>query len=316
MDLSPEAELPFLPTVAPKRPMLAADAPPPDQLRFPYLVSPKVDGIRATRWGGRLYSRSLKLIPNKHIQSLSYAANLPAPFDGELVVGSATGEGVFNRTTSGVMSRDEAPAFTWYVFDYVPISEVQRHVFQGRYNRLTQYADEIERHAPWIKVLRHIMVHNIEQLLRAEQNAINLGFEGLMGRDPTGPYKHGRSTVLEGWLYKFKRFVSDEALVIGYIEEMHNTNEATINELGYTKRSSHAGGMVGKGTLGALVCKNLAGAEFNIGNGFTADQRRQLWAIRDQLVGRIAKFKRFPIGEKDKPRFPVWEGFRDLRDMG
>lgn len=303
------------PPFEPKRPMLAVDAPSPDEYRFPYLVSPKVDGIRATRWSGRLYSRSLKLIPNHHIQSRSYAANLPAPFDGELVVGSATGDGVFNRTTSGVMTRDGEPDFTWYVFDYVPTSEVQRHVFQGRYNRLMQHAKEIERHAPWIKVLQHKLVHNIEQLLQAEQEAIDLGFEGLMGRDPLGPYKHGRATVKEGWLYKFKRFVNAEAIVLGYIEEMQNTNEATINELGYTKRSSHADGMVGKGTLGALVCRTMEGVEFNLGNGFTAEDRRMLWAIRDQLIGRIARFKKFPIGEKDKPRFPVWEGFRDLRDM-
>lgn len=301
--------------MTPSKPMLACDAPSADQLRFPLLVSPKLDGIRATYWDGQLYSRSLKLIPNEHIQFMARSARLPAAFDGELVVGDPWGDGVFNRTTSGVMSHQGTPAFTWWVFDYVPTSEKNRHAFQGRYNRLATSTTGIQAFHPWIKVLKHKLVHSVEDLIAAEQHCLDQGFEGLMARDPNGPYKHGRATVKEGYLLKIKRFADSEALVVGYAEEMENTNEATTNELGNTKRSTHAAGMVGKGTLGALLCKTMEGVEFSLGGGFTADQRAQLWAIRDTLVGRIAKYKHFVVGMKDKPRFPVWLGFRDPRDM-
>lgn len=299
----------------PKKPFLACDAPPADQLRFPLLVSPKLDGIRATYWGGQLYSRSLKLIPNLHIQAKAKQARLPAAFDGELVVGDPWGEGVFNRTTSGVMSIQGEPSFTWWVFDYVPDADKDSHMFQGRYNRLATNTSAIQAFNPWIKVLEHRLVHNVEELIAAEQHCLDQGFEGLMARDPYGPYKHGRSTAKEGWLMKIKRFADAEALVIGFEEEMQNTNEATTNELGHTQRSTHAAGMVGKGRLGNLVCKTPEGVEFSLGGGFTAEQRAQLWAIRDTLIGRLAKYKHFPIGIKDKPRFPVWIGFRDVRDM-
>ena len=299
----------------PQKPMLAGDAPPADQLRFPLLVSPKLDGIRATYWGGQMYSRSLKLIPNNHTQILAKMANLPAAFDGELVVGDPWGEGVFNRTTSGMMSIQGEPRFTWWVFDYVPTNEKDRHGFLGRYNRLATNTTAIQSFNPWIKILEHRMVHTVEELIAAEQHCLNQGFEGLMARDPHGPYKHGRSTVREGYLLKIKRFADSEALVVGFEEEMQNTNEATTNELGNTKRSTHAAGMVGKGTLGALLCKTKEGIEFSLGGGFTQAQRAELWAVRGTLPGRIAKYKHFEVGVKDKPRFPVWLGFRDPRDM-
>lgn len=299
----------------PKKPMLACDAPAADLLRFPLLVSPKLDGIRATYWNGQLYSRSLKLIPNNHIQIMAKMAQLPAAFDGELVVGDPFGNDVFNRTTSGVMSHDGEPRFTWWVFDYAPTNEKDRHGYLGRYNRLATNTTAIQSRNAWIKILEHRMVHSVEELIAEEQRALDQGFEGLMARDPHGGYKHGRATVREGTLMKIKRFQDSEALVIGYVEEMENTNEATTNELGNTKRSTHAAGMVGKGTLGALLCRTAEGIEFSLGGGFTAADRAALWGVRESLPGRLAKYKHFAVGVKEKPRFPVWLGFRDPRDM-
>ena len=58
------------------------------------------------------------------------------------------------------------------------------------------------------------------------------------------------------------------------------------------------------------------GAEFRVGTGFTAAVRAELWDIRDELAGRIAKIKSFPVGTKDRPRHPVWLGWRDLKVDG
>ena len=86
-------------------------------LRFPYLASPKLDGIRCIVLDGVPVSRSLKIIPNKHIQQL---LSLPAlnGLDGELIIGSPTAEDAFRATTTVVMSHaKEVADFVYWVFD-------------------------------------------------------------------------------------------------------------------------------------------------------------------------------------------------------
>ncbi len=109
---------------------------------------------------------------------------------------------------------------------------------------------------------------------------------------------------------KLKRFVDADFEVIGYEERKHNGNEATKDELGRTKRSSHKENKVGLGDLGALVLQG-DGFTFSVGTGFDDATRKALWEIRDKgLVGRLAKIKYFPIGVKEAPRFPVFIGWR------
>jgi DNA ligase-1 len=142
-----------------------------------------------------------------------------------------------------------------------------------------------------------------------------------MVRSLTAPYKYGRSTAKEGGLVKVKRFEDSEALVVGVEERMHNGNEATVDHLGHTKRSTHQANKTGRGDLGALVCildpHSAINVRFNVGSGFTDAQRAELWAIRDQLPGRIVKFRHFAAaGVVEAPRFPVFIGFRHPDDLG
>jgi DNA ligase-1 len=122
-------------------------------------------------------------------------------------------------------------------------------------------------------------------------------------------------------MIKIKRFTDGEAVVVGVEEQMHNTNEATTNALGYTERSSHQANQIGTGALGAFLCRSLPGpddetdVEFSVGTGMTAADRTWMWNNREQMVGKIIKYKSFPVGVKDKPRHPVFLGFRDAEDL-
>src|SRR5690606_22412947 len=66
------------------RPMLAVEASIED-IRFPVLASPKLDGIRATMVDGKALTRSLKPIPNHHVR-MWLEANCPNGWDGELML--------------------------------------------------------------------------------------------------------------------------------------------------------------------------------------------------------------------------------------
>lgn len=288
------------------KPMLATDAD-LDKLRFPLLASPKLDGIRAVVRDGVVFSRSNKPIPNKYVQELFSKCT---HVDGELIVGEPTSKTVYNDTTSGVMSRDGQPNVWLYAFDHIgPVIDP----YDKRRRRLKSYIDEI---GP-ARVLLHEQeeVNTLDELFEYEETCLTEGYEGLILRHPFAPYKMGRSTMNEGYLLKLKRFQDAEAVVIGFEERMHNGNEATVNELGRTKRSSHKANKSGRGDLGALVCRTAEGIEFNIGTGFTDDERTRAWNNRDRFLGQLAKFKFFPVGVKEAPRHPVFLGWRDVRDM-
>ena len=287
------------------KPMLATDAD-IEKLRFPLLASAKLDGVRAVVRDGVVYSRSNKPIPNKFVQDSFKHLDC---VDGELIVGEPNSSTVYRDTVSHVMSHDKTDYdIRFYAIDHVRFPEKR---YTDRRNLL--HYDEIRYKN--VHVLEQRVIMNPIALLAYEEEMLDLGYEGLILRDQYAPYKMGRSTVKEGYLLKMKRFVDSEALVIGFEERMHNGNEATTNELGRTKRSSHAAGKTGRGDLGALICRNAEGVTFNIGTGLDDDQRQAIWQDQDNYLGRLAKYKFFPVGVKDAPRHPVFLGWRDKIDI-
>jgi len=282
-------------------PMLAGKAPKDlAKLRFPYYLSPKLDGVRATVQGGIVMSRSLKPIPNKHVQELF--GHLEG-YDGELIVGDPTSSNAFRVTTSGVMTLTGAPEVCFHVFDSLGFEP-----WTVRQDRLI--------HGGRVVHIKQHYVEKAESVTRLEQYYLALGFEGVMLRHPHSPYKHGRSTTNEGYLLKVKQFLDSEAVVVGMQERLHNANEATTNALGYTERSNHSANMVPTGTMGALEVKDLrSGVEFCIGTGFDDAERAWWWSQGAAANGLIVKYSYFPSGSKDKPRFPAYLGQRARLDL-
>jgi len=288
--------------------LLPRELPDLDTLKYPVIVTPKLDGIRCLIKDGVALSRTLKPIPNKHIQQ--WASDNAVTFqgmDGELIVGEPTSPTVYRDTNSFVMSHDKVGDFMFYHFDWWD-------------DTVSDYIDRTmphEYHSEWpnhTHVLRYEAA-NKEELLEIEEEYLNDGYEGVIIRNFKGKYKYGRCTMKEANAFKLKRFEDAEATIVGFEEEMHNGNEAETNELGRTKRSTSKAGLRGKGTLGALVCRTSDGVEFNIGSGFDSDDRTNFWRDQEQLKGAIVKYKHFPIGVKDKPRHPIFLGFRDKIDM-
>ena len=284
-------------------PLLAVEAD-FDILTYPKLASIKLDGIRCVIVDGVAVTRSLKPIPNEHIRGLLSRPEFNG-LDGEILCAEPTDPDCYRKTNSAVMSKDGTPPFTFYVFDKHD-EDAHFHERLGRAHDLAAQQYDIR-----ITLLEHTVVTCKEELDEFEQHAVDAGHEGIMLRCPNGKYKQGRSTAKEQILLKVKRFVDGEAEVVGVQEEMANLNEATKNALGQTERSSHAAGKVGKGTMGALLVRDLVtGVEFSIGSGFTRADREAAWP-----VGTIVKYKSFPVGVKDRPRFPIFLGLRDKADM-
>lgn len=298
------------------KPMLAGKCTDTGKLKFPVLCSKKLDGVRATVQGGQLLSRSLKPIPNINVQKLF--KGLPEGTDGELIFGDPCSPTAYRDTVSIVMSDDKpADGIQFWCFDSVMVGYAAAP-FVVRFKNVQ---GTVAIGCVGVRLVQHVQINSLEELDAYEAAALAEGNEGVMIRSLDGPYKCGRSSEREGYLLKLKRFEDCEAEVTACFELMHNDNEAFTNELGRTARSSHQENKVGTDTLGGFIVRGLngtyEGVEFRVGTGFDAEQRRNMWvpAERVKLIGRIAKIKYFPTGGKDKPRHPVFLGWRDERDM-
>lgn len=287
--------------------MLAAEAD-LTRLSFPLFVSPKLDGIRASVVDGKLLTRTLKEVPNRVVYDLFSQPSLNG-LDGELIVGDPTAPDVYRNTVSGVMSREGNPNFTYYVFD---LHNEQR----GYFDRLQMLYESFDGKGA-TQVLPQTLLKNHDELEEYEAKTVTqAGYEGVILRRPDALYKFGRSTAKEGYLLKLKRFVDSEAVVLSVIEEMHNANEAKTNALGRTERSSHKDNKIGKERMGALLVRDLySGVEFQVGTGFTDEDKAWWWTQRDAVMPPVIKYKSFPIGVKDKPRHPVYLGIRHIGDL-
>lgn len=281
-------------------------------IQFPVWVSPKYDGIRSVVRKAKLLSNNLLPIPNRHTQKLFGQAVLNG-LDGELIVGQPCGEGVFNRTTSGVMSVDGTPDVAYYVFDFLaPKNNVP---FQERVDTLHKFMRtiKVETLCP-VRLVQQTAIADVRALERYVAEKLAQGYEGVMLRSPHGLYKHGRSTLTEQYLMRIKPYVDSEAVVLGCEEGVTNTNEQG-NIKG--RRRSLKAGLVPSGTLGNLLVRDIhSGVEFALGTGTMKQAEARLeWGNRAGLVGRIAKYKYQRYGTVDKPRQPILLGWRHPADL-
>jgi DNA ligase 1 len=252
-------------------------------------------------------TRSFKPISNRFIREW-IETNLPDGVDGELTLRGGT----FSQSASAVGARDGEPDFLFHVFDLVVEGIAQRYdhrMANLEYWKIT---------SPHVGKVLPVKIENAAQLAVYEEECLAAGYEGVMVRDPAGPYKCGRSTEREGYLLKIKRFEDAEAVVLATYEGMTNQNEAQQDAFGRTKRSLSQAGMVGRGELGGFIVRRLeSGVEFRLGYNHVLGgiDRVSLWLRRETLVGKLVKFKHQPSGAKEAPRFPKFIGFREAWDM-
>ena len=216
-------------------PLLLAESWTPDVDPTSWLMSEKLDGVRAY-WDGEQF---LSRLGNRLHAPAWFTEGLPnAVLDGELWVGRKQ----FQKTVSIVRRQDQPDTWKEVKFIAFDAPEVPGG-FEQRQAKLreslapTAYAECLQQAAcDGVEHLRH-------ELARVEA----LGGEGLMLRRPGSRYEAGRSATL----LKVKSFHDAEAVVVGH-------------EPG---KGRH------KGRLGALAVTLPDGTRFSVGSGFTDAER-------------------------------------------
>ncbi len=299
------------------KPLLAEAPDPRFPLRFPFFTSPKYDGIRCMIRPEGPVTRKLKAIPNRALRELLSHPALPW-LDGELLAGEPSANNAMQVTTTAVMSHvADFSKVQFYVFDHTAAPE---HQYSERLKYVVEAVAKAQDAGLPVKLVLQTLVHLESELEEYEQLILAEGYEGVIIRSPSARYKFGRSTAKEQIMLKIKRFVDTEGEIVGFYEQMENTNEQTRDELGYAKRSSHQEGKVGKGTLGGMRVRlsppwTGETVEVGTGQGWTKEFRQFVWDNQEQFLGQMLKYKYQECGSKDKPRIPIGLGFRHPDDL-
>lgn len=244
-----------------KEPMLAGTYN-SKRVTFPIFAQPKIDGIRIMIDKGVAYTRSLAPFPNHHLQDVvKRNARAWQGYDGELTIGNTLKE------SQSIMSKYDQHAFIINVFDV--------------WDSIAAFSERMTfdlKPSRYVRRVNTVLLSNIADLESYERECISNGYEGIILRDPSAQYKHGRSHACE--LVKIKRFTDSEGLLIGF-----NRN-------------------------GSMLVRHEVFGQITISNGLPDSMR-----ANDSLMGRMVKFKYQTHGTDHTPRHATFIAMRDNRDM-
>jgi len=231
-----------------------------DQNITGWVMSEKLDGIRAYWNGKNLISRGGKLIYSPKWFTKDYPS---FPIDGELW----TKRGDFENISSIV--RDKTPSNGWKSITYniFEVPNAKGNLWQ-RLSKVKPYKSKI------IKIIPQIEVKNRANLQKFLKEIEAKGGEGVVVRNPRSPYIAKRTSNA----LKVKSFYDTECKVTRYIK----------------------GNGKFRDMLGSLECKLENGTLFKIGSGFTNQERKNPPPIGSIITFKYKEFTkygkpRFPV---------------------
>ena len=337
------------------KPLLAVDATEHlDNVKFPKLASTKFDGIRCVFHPEKgMISRSFKKIQNlqlqfKFEQMQEHAEMTNIIFDGELYSHDLNFQEIMRTcmtqdfwTTKGSRRIMEEKGFTdfldykkyvsklidsisFYCFDCVGmLSDSHKAPFVNRQMTIK----DID--LPFVIPVEQWEVHSADEVRDAFKKALDKGFEGLILRDPNGPYKFGRSTLKEEYLLKCKPFESFDGQVIEVIQatEVDPNAEKTVNELGRSVTSKKKDDRIPIEKASAFKVRYIEdvtdlqgvpqeqyGHELKVSLAMTDVEKEEVWKNRDSYIGKWIEYKGMVVGAKDVPRHAVMLRFREAKE--
>ncbi len=231
-----------------------------------YLVSEKLDGVRAYWDGERLLTRG-----GREIQAPRWFVDgLPKQkLDGELWLG----RGTFERL-SGIVRREQPVDAEWRSVRYMIFELPETSgTFRQRAEAIRQLVHAVN--VPWLQEIEQFEVVDRKMLKARLDAVVRSGGEGLMLHRADALYATGRSQDL----LKLKPWDDAEAEVIGHLP-------------GKGKY---------RGMLGALRMRLPDGREFSLGSGLSDALRRE-----PPPIGSLVTYRFRDLTASGLPRFPTF----------
>lgn len=259
-----------------------------DELEFPIIAQPKLDGIRCLKVGKSLIGRNGKFISNiklyEFLQSIIQEENYI--FDGELYSHELT----FNDILSQINSDDKElhPSIRYTIYDLITKTEWENKKcttkYYDRWQRILSFVHNKENMV-WIGGK---IVNSVKELNDYYEECLKDGFEGIMIKDLNGLYEWKR--VKQNVMGKIKPSEDHDVIIKGF-QEGEGRNEKS---------------------LGAFIC-DFNGVSVKVGSGFDDKQRKEYWENRNTLLDTWVTVKAQEITKDGSLRFPVFVRFRDAK---
>lgn len=238
-------------------------------LRFPLIVQPKLDGLRAIaikRQPGRSRAEWFSFYgkPLYHTESLD--ASLPpgvGVFDGEITWPGhpfSDAYGAMKRSQSPFPEKDE---LRFHVFDRLTLDEWKHKETERPLRaRLQQLA--AEKFGPQIRKVPSHTATSAAQFRVWQKGFLEKGFEGAMAKDPEAPYFWKRHPAWQ----RYKPTKTVDVKITGM----------------------HEGAGKWSGALGAFDIRLPSGVTQRVGGGLISEDERRKWWERN-LVGKTLEVK-------------------------
>ena len=275
-----------------------------DDVIYDCWASIKYDGFRTAIKGGKTVLNSLRELDNLHTRKLLTSVPELEGHDGELVMLPLNDNKCFNRCQSAFRAAKGEPDFRFVVFD-----RINEASFEDRWINFKK-----PKYPPWVIVDTPVLIKNRAQLDRFVDKVLADGHEGVILRQGGASYVYGRGTFKKQQLLRIKPMESYEGEIVGFECEYENTNEAVVNAIGRSKRSSAKDGLIPKDTLGKMIVKTKRWGLCKI-SGFSDAFADEVWRNKEKFRGEFATFNFQEIGSIDQPRLAKFKGIRAKQDM-
>jgi len=255
----------------------------------PYIVQPKLDGVRCRAvWNGHSFvlvsstEEIITSVPHLNHALRNFLSDGSRPtlpeLDGELYTHGWSFEQVYSVTARTVNLHDQHEQVQFHLFDYISDQSQLERTLTLR-NLDMGFAKQ-----PFVKIVPSLLANDLDELMRIYRTFLADAYEGIIVRHVDAPYQRKRVTTM----MKFKPKKSDIYQIVGVVEE-HDKHGRPKN------------------SLGALVCRGDDETLFNVGSGFTTEQRQLLWEARSALPGKfvLVEYQHLTPG-RGVPRFPIF----------
>jgi DNA ligase-1 len=283
------------------KPMLAVEFNRDKEMDYPVLVQPKLDGTRCMVYmlNGHIvfqsrlntvYAEFTHLIPElmdifSFAESVFGANTSNFILDGELYNHDLPFEKITGLVRSKTRDPTEVLQIQYHIYDCIDTENTALTNLQ-RNNILSNIFGSMSS-TQYVKLVETNVANSLEEIIQYHSTYTEIGYEGIMLRNPNGIYKQqNRSKFLQ----KYKTFMDEEFLVVGYTEGTGSYAGTPIFQCETNEKT--------KQTFGVVVKCSI-------------ETKRQMMQNVDEYIGQMLTVKYQEKSEDGIPRFPVGLGFRN-----
>jgi ATP-dependent DNA ligase len=252
-------------------------------ISFPCYVQRKYDGTRCVAIPQQgLYSRNKKRYPHlEHI--LQDISKLPSTLilDGELYSDELTFQeivGLVKRETLKQGDAEKQLKIEYHVYDIISDSP-----YEDRHSRLQALFDKFK--FKYLRLVKTEECTNATEMKKMHAGYVAEGYEGIMLRNKTAPYKIGQRSAD---LQKYKEFIDEEYEVVDYKDGEGIESGCVVWQL-----------------------KTPKGQVFACRPRGTREERMDQFINGGDYVGKMLTVRYQELTDDGVPRFPIGIAFRD-----